>query len=139
MPQVLQFEEPQEAQPPPAPATGVLKPLESVEKQAKVDITLFAPLRHFGQGARSVALLSGRSNSNLTLQQQPVKVGRVTVKEEFIHFNTDCQNLASSVIAFATSSGFLTYCPNTEASLPVTLLSASSLRVGFPSISSMLS
>lgn len=52
---------PQELPPP----TGAESPLELLEKAAKEDSTLLAPLLQRGQDAPSFTWLMGRNNSNL--------------------------------------------------------------------------
>ena len=63
--QVEQLLEEQPLQPPP-PATGAELPLELLVKAANVEIARCAPFLHVGQGASSLALLIGRSSSNLS-------------------------------------------------------------------------
>ena len=51
-----------------SPPTGAIMPSSPVEKQANLDSTRWASLLHRGQGAGSVARLTGRIFSNLVSQ-----------------------------------------------------------------------
>jgi len=51
---------------PPAPATEAEDPLELLVKAENEETARFAPFLQVGQGASSLALLMGRSSSNLS-------------------------------------------------------------------------
>ena len=70
MPQVLQLLVPQVAQELPVPATGVVSPPSSLEKEAKVDNIRSALLWQRGQEAASLARLKARSSSNFKPQSE---------------------------------------------------------------------
>jgi len=62
---VEQLLEEQPLQPPP-PLTGADVPLELLVKAANIEMARCAPFLQVGQGASSLTLLIGRSNSNLS-------------------------------------------------------------------------
>jgi hypothetical protein len=71
---------------PPEPATALELPLELLVKAANTDTARFAPFLQVGQGASSLALFMGRSNSNLSphLGQQYSYIGIPLLHFDFI-------------------------------------------------------